>query len=265
MKFNKNGREFVRSNIETGDRIGVARTMALVRPGWRIEGMPQSGTEQPPKDLARHLPKITRLTREAQSKSAGEEWEIVQRALAGESGALATLFARHRVKLYRAAFSLLRNKEDAEDALQDGLLSAYVNLWAFEGRSQFSTWLTRIVLNAALMNRRKLHAHPLISLDEPVFDEGQPWTERAEDGRPDPEQVYALAETMALVKREMSQLSPVLQSAIQTLDGESFHDIEAARMVPVNRNTFKSRMSRARWSLARQLTTSGVNLRNCCF
>ena len=131
--------------------------------------MTQSRTEQPLKDLARHLPNITRLTREAQSKSAGEEWEIVQRALAGEPGALATLFARHRVKLYQAAFSLLRNKEDA---LQDGLLSAYVNLWAFEGRSQFSTWLTRIVLNAALMNRRKLHAHPLISLDEPVFDEG---------------------------------------------------------------------------------------------
>jgi RNA polymerase sigma-70 factor (ECF subfamily) len=239
--------------------------MALVRPGWRIEGMTQSRTEQPAKDLARHLPKITRLTREAQSKSAGEEWEIVQRALAGESGALATLFARHRVKLYRAAFSLLRNKEDAEDALQDGLLSAYVNLRAFEGRSQFSTWLTRIVLNAALMNRRKLHAHPLISLDEPVFDEGQRWTERAEDGRPDPEQVYALAETMAVVKREMSQLSPVLQSAIQTLDRESFHDIEPARMVPVNRSTFKSRMSRARWSLARQLTTRGVNLRNCYF
>src|SRR5256885_13244971 len=56
--------------------------------------------------------------------------------------------------LFQTALRVLGNTEDAEDALQDGLLSAYRNLKRFEGRSQFSTWLTRIVINAALMRRR---------------------------------------------------------------------------------------------------------------
>jgi DNA-directed RNA polymerase specialized sigma24 family protein len=77
----------------------------------------------------------------------GEEWKIVQRAIAGDCEPLAILFAHERPRLYRTAFVVLRNKEDAEDASQNGLLSAFVNLPSFQGRSTFSTWLMRVVLN----------------------------------------------------------------------------------------------------------------------
>src|SRR3984885_8650756 len=66
------------------------------------------------------------------------------------------------------------NVEDAEDALQEGLLAAYRNLKRFEGRSQFSTWLTRIVINASLMRRRSQRAHPAVSLDERPGDDLPP-------------------------------------------------------------------------------------------
>lgn len=95
-----------------------------------------------------------------ESPAAGEEWGIVQRAMAGDSEPLAALFIRERPRLYRTALAVLRNREDAEDAVQIGYLSAYRNLASFAGRSKFTTWLTRIVLNAALMNRRKLRVLP---------------------------------------------------------------------------------------------------------
>src|ERR1700677_1794202 len=86
---------------------------------------------------------------------AGEDWKMVQRARRGDLDAMTELFAAHRRRLFHTAFSLLRNEEDAEDALQDAMLSAYTSLHSFQGRSQFSSWLTRIVINAALRRRQK--------------------------------------------------------------------------------------------------------------
>ena len=84
--------------------------------------------------------------------------------------------------------------EDAEDALQDGMLSAYRNLKRFEGRSQFSTWLTRIVINAALMRRRSAKARPTVSFDEAPHEDELPMTERLAAEDPSPEQLFAGAE-----------------------------------------------------------------------
>ena len=94
------------------------------------------------------------------------EWAIVQKAIAGDIEAQEHLFARHRSRLYKTAVALLRNKEDAEDAVQDGLCNAYTHLRSFQGRSSFSTWLTSIVINSALMSRRRRRAHPEASLDD---------------------------------------------------------------------------------------------------
>ena len=96
-------------------------------------------------------------------------------ALAGDANALSPIFAHHSSKLFRAAFSLLRNKEDAEDALQEGLANAYIHLNSFQRRSLFSTWLTRIVMNAALMTLRRKRARPETSLDECQGGESDDW------------------------------------------------------------------------------------------
>jgi RNA polymerase sigma-70 factor (ECF subfamily) len=244
--------------------MGVMRTTQLVLPTCTIEVTPQPRTA-PLQRLTPRAPETKRVVDGKTPKQAGEEWQLIESALEGDLDALSTLFARDRARLYRAVFSLLRNKEDAEDALQDGLLSAYVNLRSFKGRSQFSTWLMRIVLNAALMKLRKLRTLPQTSLDENVFGNAQPWIAWAIDTRPDPEQIYALAETKELVEKEMRQLSPVLRSAIQLRDAEHLSDPEVELTPCVNKNTFNSRLSRARRRLASQLATRGVELRNCCF
>src|SRR5258708_3178978 len=94
-------------------------------------------------------------------------WEGLERAgrAGGGEGGVEALFRRYQRPLFQTGLRVLGNTEDAEDALQDGLLSAYRNLKRFEGRSQFSTWLTRIVINAALMRRRSAKARPAVSLD----------------------------------------------------------------------------------------------------
>src|SRR5262250_1432201 len=81
---------------------------------------------------------------------------ILRQPINNNREALDELFARNRGRLLRAARKVLGNPYDAEDALQDGLLAAFRNLSGFRGRSQFSTWLTRIVVNAALMRLRRI-------------------------------------------------------------------------------------------------------------
>lgn len=94
-----------------------------------------------------------------------KDWNPVQRAIAGDFLASEELFATRATRLYRIAFSVLHNKEDAEDAVQNSLCNALINLRSFKGRSSFSTWLTRIVINSALMILRKNRNARELSID----------------------------------------------------------------------------------------------------
>src|ERR1700693_2996280 len=125
------------------------------------------------------------------------ESALLRAAMAGDRPALETLFGRHTRDLYQTACRLLGNAEDAEDALQEGMLAAYRNLRRFEGRSQFSTWLTRIVINAALMRRRSRRAHAAVSLDEWTGEEQVAAVERFADDGPSPEELCAGSEISA--------------------------------------------------------------------
>ncbi len=178
---------------------------------------------------------------------------LIRRALFGDVDALETLFARNNRALYQTALRLLGNPEDAEDALQEGLLAAYRNLRRFEGRSQFSTWLTRIVINAALMRRRSQRARPAISLDEPPREDELPLAERFADAAPDPEQVYAGKELTEFVEEDLEQLSPLLRSAFVLREMEGLTTEEAARELGITQNTLKARLWRARQQLANRL------------
>src|ERR1700751_4076295 len=112
-----------------------------------------------------------------------KEQKLIRAGQRGGAQAIEALFGQYHRQLFQTALRVLGNAEDAEDALQDGLLSAYRNLKRFEGRSQFSTWLTRIVINAALMRRRSAKARPAVSLDEPPREDELPAAERfADDG-----------------------------------------------------------------------------------
>src|SRR5579864_4565668 len=141
------------------------------------------------------------------------EEQLIERGLNGDARALDALFARNTRALYQTALRVLGNPEDAEEALQEGLLSAYRNLPRFERRSQFSTWLTRIVINAALMRRRSKRARPAVSLDDCVSEGELSLAERFADESPNPEQLYAGTELGDRVRTKLGEISPLLRSA----------------------------------------------------
>src|SRR6201984_3406678 len=131
------------------------------------------------------------------------EQKLIRAGQRGDSQAVEALFRRYQRPLFQTALRVLGNAEDAEDALQDGLLSAYRNLKRFEGRSQFSTWLTRIVINAALMKRRSAKARPAVSLDETHHEDERRATERFADDSPNPEQLYAGTEIREMINENL--------------------------------------------------------------
>jgi RNA polymerase sigma-70 factor, ECF subfamily len=181
------------------------------------------------------------------------EEALLSRAMAGDQPALEILFARNHRPLFQTALRLLGNAEDAEDALQEGMLAAYRNLHRFEGRSQFSTWLTRIVINAALMRRRSRRAHPAVSLDEDFREEQVPAAERFPDDGPSPEELYAGFELSERLRENLEGLSPVLRRAFELRELAGLTADEAAKALGVSRNTLKARLWRARHQLAERL------------
>jgi RNA polymerase sigma-70 factor, ECF subfamily len=194
----------------------------------------------------------------AKPPSPNGEWDVIQSAISGDCEGLSRLFARERSRLYQTAFAILRNKQDSEDALQFGLLSAYLNLGSFEGRSKFSTWLTRVVRNEALMNRRKLRVIPATSLDEIVDGHAYRSAPQLVDPRPSPEQACALAEVSDRVRKHLAQLSPLLKLALHLRDLEGFSVQEAAAAAGIKTSAMKSRTIRARRQLASLLAARGV-------
>jgi RNA polymerase sigma-70 factor (ECF subfamily) len=162
----------------------------------------------------------------------------VQRAIAGDADSKDRLFATPTAKLYRAAFAVLRNKEDAEDAVQDGLCRAYTKLRSFQGRSSFSTWLTRIVINSALMNRRRKGARTEVSLDE-ILDSREGWvTHRIVDLRPDPEKICSVIEIDGLVKKEVQRLPLRIQKAFQLCEVNGLSTAESIRTLGIRESGF---------------------------
>src|SRR6266852_2752076 len=181
------------------------------------------------------------------------EQKLIRAGQRGDSQAVETLFSRYHRPLFQTALRVLGNAEDAEDALQDGLLSAYRNLKRFEGRSQFSTWLTQIVINAALMKRRSAKARPAISLDDTQRDDEIPASERFADDGPNPEQVYEGTEIREMIDKNLEELSPLLRSAFVLREVQGYSTGEAAKKLGVTENTLKARLWRARHQLAERL------------
>jgi RNA polymerase sigma-70 factor, ECF subfamily len=159
---------------------------------------------------------------------------------------LQEMFLASRPKFVGMAYSILRNREDAEDAVQDAFLSAYVHLRNFEGRSAFTTWFTRIVLNAALMILRKRTNSRIDSLPESSSSGEISWTEQIPTPQPDPEMVCAEGETFQLIDVLLGKMSPVLRQSFTMTYYDELSSREACNLLGVSIGTFKSRVFRAK-------------------
>ena len=167
--------------------------------------------------------------------------------------------SRSLPSLQRMAFRKLGNAADAEDAVQDALLSAYKHLDQFRGGAQMSTWLTTIVINSARMQLRKRSCRIQVSLDEPLDDEQQNFlSERIADDGPNPEEVCRESELHERVRQFLSQMSAPLRKALQLRGVEGLTTHEAALILGVPEGTVKAQLTRARAKL-RQLMFRSLN------
>ena len=163
-----------------------------------------------------------------------------------QSDTFPEMFQRSRARFVRMAYSILQNKEDAEDAVQDAMLSAYLHMRMFEGRSAFTTWFTRIVMNAALMLRRKRKSARVESLSDSGSVDDAPWVERMPAPHPNPETLFAQEEACDLVDALLAKLNPLLRQAFTLSYHREMSSSEAAATLGVSTATFKSRVLRAR-------------------
>src|ERR1700751_5122505 len=172
---------------------------------------------------------------------------LVTRAQSGEHLAYGELCRRHRALVFRTAFRIIRNTEDAEDILQDSWMRVFIHIRSFDGRSEFSTWLTRIAVNSALTMIRSRRKHREVSLDDSVDPDDCRAIEISEPSR-SPEEVCIETERLRLVRQAIRRLPPKLRSAIvHQSNVESVSEV--AMLAGVSIPTMKSRLFRARLRL----------------
>jgi RNA polymerase sigma-70 factor (ECF subfamily) len=169
-----------------------------------------------------------------------------------ETRELQDVFSRYLPLLHRTAHRYLGNPFDAEDAVQDALLSAYQHIDQFRGQAQMSTWLVAIVINCARMQLRRRPRQIHVSLDD-QFGEEQGYTvsERLVHSGPTPEEEYRRAELHERIMQLSESLSPTLRRAFQLRDLDGLTTSEAANILGVVDGTVKAQIARARAKLTR--------------
>ena len=152
-----------------------------------------------------------------------------------------------RPSLYRIALNRLGNQADAEDAVQDAFLSAYVHLHQFKGQAKMSTWLTSIVINSTRMKIRRRPRQLHVSLNrQDRSPENLPYSELLPDRRPTPEEVYEDGELEQRMTKLVTRLSAPLRTAFQMRQVDGLTTREAAKALGVPVGTVKAQLARAR-------------------
>lgn len=179
------------------------------------------------------------------------ERDLLARLQAGDEAAFEQLVRVHSGRMLAVAKRLLRNEDDAHDALQEAFLAAFRALPQFQGDSQLSTWLHRIVVNAALMKLRTRARRPQVSIEEllPAFTEDghhadppDPWQESASE-------LAERAEMCDFVRRSIDALPENYRAVLLLRDILGMDTEEAARAMELTPNAVKVRLHRARQAL----------------
>jgi len=191
-----------------------------------------------------------------QEVTGTKEASLLATAKSGEIAALDTLYRAHAEKLFRTVHRITRNREDAEDAVQDSLLRAFLHLKSFDGRSTFSTWLIRIGINSALMilrknrNSREISAHGH-GVDETLWE--------VPDSTPNPEIRCAERERERFLRDAIAGLSPRTRCALEfhTLQDHSLQETAAQIGIPVS--AAKARVFHAKAALRKSKVLRKIN------
>jgi RNA polymerase sigma-70 factor, ECF subfamily len=194
---------------------------------------------------------------------AWSEKQLIAAAKSGRRAPFGELCERHVKKVFRVIHRIMRNREDAEDAMQDCLLNAFVHLKDFDGRSRFATWLTRIAINAALMKLRKNRGAREVPIDEPN-PSSEPIAQRAfRYDAPDPEESCSLRERKRIVKSAISGLRPRARNVVELIHLQEHSIRETAQILGISTGAVKARMFHAKIALHRMALLQSVGSSNC--
>jgi RNA polymerase sigma factor (sigma-70 family) len=216
--------------------------------------MKRKRAEQTTEDVVRTVlgPQSPRNSNLLKERHVNED-SLVAAARRGHRAAFDQLCEHSSRKVLRATYRITRNQEDAEDALQDAFLKAFVHLKTFDGRSNFSTWLTRIAINSALMILRKRRQGREISVDE--FAErneaGLAW--EISDPSASPETHFAQEEREKLLWGAIGELRPSLRKVIEFQLSRDCAMKKTADTIGISVCAAKSRLFHAKSALRKSL------------
>jgi RNA polymerase sigma-70 factor (ECF subfamily) len=185
--------------------------------------------------------------------------DLITAAQRGDQKAFAELCGRHSTVTKKKIFKIVQNQEDAEDALQDTLLRAYTHMTSFRRSCKFSTWITAIGVNSALMIMRKRRVRRESYPSTSSLDRGTVGLHEAVDRSPGPEGIYLKQQTILLVRREVEKLRPKLRSAVKHYYGSDCSLEEAAKAQEISLAAAKSRLLRGRVRLRSSLARYGIS------
>lgn len=176
---------------------------------------------------------------------------LAEQVKAGDREALRPLLDQVRPRALAIALKVLRNREDAEDAVQEAMVKAWRNIDRFEGRASFTTWIHRIVMNTSLDILRRNTSRPDLTASAEREDDEQPKLEPSHDITP--EHTVALGEMQMMVRTAVARLAPVHQQAINLREFEDYSYEEIAETAGCPVGTVMSRLHHARHHLAENL------------
>ncbi|HZT30115.1 MAG TPA: sigma-70 family RNA polymerase sigma factor [Bryobacteraceae bacterium] len=182
------------------------------------------------------------------TRSRSEE-ALVRQAQAGDQDAFGELMRRHYTASLKTAISILRVREEAEDEVQNAYWKAYQYVGQFQGDAQFSTWLTRIVVNQCLMRLRQARRARFVYLEDADLGRLEPLAEEES-----PEQALGRKEVAALLMREIRRIPPLWRNAFVLRDVRENSVEQAAAKLGISDGAVKSRLLRARQELRKRLT-----------
>lgn len=186
--------------------------------------------------------------------STATDAELLASHCAGDPEAFTELVKRHRDRLWAVALRTTGDPEEASDAVQDALISAYRRADQFRGESAVTTWLHRIVVNASLDRMRRRAVRPWVPLPEESGEEGSRAVLVDDSALADPRDAIESRETALEVQAALNELPPDQRAAIVLVDLEGYSVEEASRILECPEGTVKSRCFRGRAKLAERLS-----------
>jgi RNA polymerase sigma-70 factor, ECF subfamily len=194
-----------------------------------------------------------RLEQSASSVTTTSDALLTMAARNGDHLAYVELCRRHREMVFRTVLRITRNMDDAEDILQDAWMRAFAHIGTFDGRSEFSTWVTRIAINSALTMIRRRRTKKEYSLDDPS-DPGNCRVKELSEPSRNPEERCLETERIRLVRQAIKRLPAKLRTAIEIRQSQDGSMSELAMLAGVSVPTMKSRLVRARLRLREPLS-----------